>query len=217
MGARRSLSELEGKLLTVSDFQAQKRLKSFRSSLSVAGWNLLAKGGDSVSRIDNLDGPAFYLCDLGTGQLHVIVTVKNLFQIIEKQPPESLSFQEVCDIFGSLYGDICDGKVTLDCEMSNVLAMAAAMYVRGTQGYRVALAEGRTHLNFVIFRHWDYSGQCNLLRPVPVPSRKLLQPEDVERIVNLVIATDREHHPERFRSATILQFKVNKRKNLSLD
>lgn len=121
--------------MSVSSMMAEKRLRKHRKAFSSSGWNLHAREKGLASKLDNLDGPAFYLCDIETGQLHVVVTRADVFTLVEeKKQEEGVTFSEICDAFGSFYSDICTGKISLSSEASSILAFAVALYISGTQG-----------------------------------------------------------------------------------
>lgn len=196
--------------MTVSSIMSAKRVREYREAFAASGWNLHAKG--VVGDVHDLDGPAFYLCDVNSGQLHVVATIKNVFDVVEEQKlKEGFTFQTICDAFGSIYTDICDGKIQADAEVSNLLAIAVSMYISGTQGYKFVVEQGRRDMHYIVIRHWDYASDTWMLRPVPIAPKPFYPPDVIECIVDEVLGIDRRNHPRRFKSADIISFKVRHR------
>lgn len=201
--------------MSVSSMMAEKRLRKYRKAFSSSGWNLHAREKGLASKLDNLDGPAFYLCDIETGQLHVVVTRADVFPLVEnKKREEGVTFSEICDAFGSFYSDICTGKIKLSSEASSILAFAVALYISGTQGYQLVLEEGMENMHYLVIRHWDYSNNSSLLRPVPIKGQPYYRPEEIEALVDEVLSIDRRNHPERFKMAEVIPFKIKERVDL---
>jgi hypothetical protein len=200
--------------MTISNFDAEKRLKKYREAFAESGWNLHASGKGLADKIDNLEGPAFYLCDLVTVQLIVVATAKGVFDLAEEHKRnEGFAFQTICDCFGSLYTDITEARIKLDMDVSNLLAIAVAMYISGTQGHKHVVEQGRADMHYLVIRHWDYLSNTWMLRPVPIAPKPYYPPEIIESIVDEVLSIDRQNHPQRFKSAKVIPFKVKHRKD----
>ncbi|MCG7952662.1 MAG: hypothetical protein N0E56_15800 [Candidatus Thiodiazotropha endolucinida] len=198
--------------MSVSSMMAEKRLRKYRKQLNDSGWDLRAQERGLAENIDNLEGPVFYLCDYESGQLHVVATRKNVFDLVEQHKIEKgVSFQDICDALGSFYTDICDGKIKLTAEASNTLALAVSSYISGTQGYQLVNAQGATNMHYLVIRHWDYSTNTSMLRPVPIRGQTYYPPETIEGLVDQVMTMDKQNHPERFKSAQIIPFKIKQR------
>lgn len=201
--------------MSVSNIMAEKRLRKYRKTFSNSGWKLQPAKAGLADAFAPLDGPVFYLCDFESHQLHVVVTIKNVFDLAQQTKSESgFSFQDICNLFGSLYSDICTGKLALDVETSSILALACSMYISGTQGYKVCQQQSNSDYHFLIIRHWDHSANSSLLRPVPVEARQCYEPQQIESLVDHVLSIDRRNHPARFKSADVIPFKVATRTDL---
>lgn len=200
--------------MSVSNMMAEKRLRKYKKKLSDAGWDLKSGKNVILNTEKEIDGPVFYLCDYESGQLHIVSTVSNTFDIvIDHKNEHGHSFQDVCDAFGSLYTDICDLKIKLADESANILALAVSSYISGTQGYQAMLSQGE-EMHFLVIRHWDHSANLTMLRPVPIEAKEYYDPEHIEYLVEEVLGIDRQNHPERFKSAEIVPFKINNRTDM---
>lgn len=201
--------------MSVSNMMAEKRLRKYRKAFSESGWNLQASGSVVAEDIDNFNGPAFYLCDYETGQLHVVSTRTNIFELIESHNDRNTpDYQDTCNAFGSFYTDICTGRIPLSSEASNILALAVCSYITGTKGYELVNTQGLSNMHYLVIRHLDHSTNMPILRPVPIKGLDYYTPEAIAELVNEVLSFDMQNHPERFKSAEIIPFQVNTRTDL---
>lgn len=193
--------------MSITDLVAQRRLREYRRAFADSGWALRAEERALAGYTDIHEGPVFYLCDVATGQLHVVAAVKNVFDIAERREQSGgFSYQDICDAFGSLYSDICSGAIELDDEASDMLALGASLYISGTQGYQLVRQQELQNMHYLIIRHWDCANDMDILRPVPIKGKAFYAPEEFEGLVDQVLAIGRDNHSDRFKSAEIIHF-----------
>lgn len=198
--------------MSIADLVAEKRLREYRKAFADSGWALRAEARAIAGHTDIHEGPVFYLCDVQTGRLHVVVAVKNVFDIAERRNQSGgFPYQDICDAFGSLYSDICNGNIELDDEAEDMLALGASLYIAGTQGYQLVQNQGLQNMHYLVIRHWDYANDMDILRPVPIKGKAFYAPEEIEGLVDQVLAIDRNNHPDRFKSAEVIPFKIKQR------
>lgn len=70
------------------------------------------------------------------------------------------------------------------------------------------------NMHYLVIRHWDYSNNSSLLRPVPIKGQPYYRPEEIEALVDEVLSIDRQNHPERFKMAEVIPFKIKERVDL---
>lgn len=180
--------------------------KKFLESFSAAGWNL------SRATVTNAEigGPTIYITDIETGQLLLVALTMNAIPLLtERAREDSVSFGDMCNMLGTLLGDLVTNKIPLDEESRGALTAAAGLYIAGTQGYAMMNNTGVHNGQYLVIRHPDASFPGgHILRPVPIRAVKPLSPEDIEAAVEHVLAIDRRNHPERFPRAKVLAFRI---------
>jgi hypothetical protein len=194
--------------MSVSDMMSAKRIKKYRKAFTDAGWQLNpAIKLTSPAPGADLNGPAFYLCDLELGNLTAIRTVEGSIEMASSMMKD-FSTEEIVDGLGSFYGDLIRGKVKQSGEASSILTWAACSYISRTAGYRQVLDENMGTMNYLIIRMWDHENNALMLRPVPIQPREFYEPEVIEEIVDEVLEIDRHNHPARFGKGVVLPFKI---------
>lgn len=194
------------KVTNIQDVTERKRVTElFRG----AGWDLNKPRGEPTSPAG---GPTIYICDVETGRLYAVGTVVDAFErLTETYHRSGFTYQDICDSFGSLVGDLSTDEVSFDPDNQNSLAAGAVLYIAGTQSYEVAKSMRFPHPQFIVLRYRDQRDGSHLLRPMPLSSPKPLTPQEIERLAQTIIETDKKNHPDRFKSAKILPFVIKQR------
>jgi len=164
-----------------------------------------------------LNGPTLYLCDFDTGRLYAVALVENgIERTLAAARQSGVSFDDACDLLSSVLRDVSSGKEPLDASSRAVLALMAAIYIGGTQSYRLSVDTGLPNPHFVIVHYKDESDPKggHLLRPATVNTQGPITPAEIETLVNQLLAWDRVKHPERFPRATVLKFQIRSEEKL---
>jgi len=139
-------------------------------------------------------------------------TIKNAVEILGGGMNQSAySYEDVCNAVGSLIGDVSSGVCELDDEVQNMFATGAVMYIAGTQSYTYMKNEGLPNAHFIVLRYLNHVDNCHVLRPNPLTSTVILTPEEIERHANMILEMDKKNHPERFKRAQIIPFRIKSR------
>lgn len=88
------------------------------------------------------------------------------------------------------------------------------MYLAGTQSYAYMKNIGKANGQFIVLRYRDYANGDYLLRPNPVLNDEMLTPQEVEYQVKMILENDKIKHPERFKRADIIPFKIKSTCNI---
>ncbi len=187
--------------MPVTSLLQAKKKRKLLNRLKKAGW---AK--QHVRRDVTPDGPRIYLCDVETGQLFIQALTQDAIRYVQEN--NTLAYADICSALGSLLGDIANGKVALDEEINGYLISAAALYIAGTQSYQLMRRSGIEPMQFIVLRYYDHSQQCHMLRPNPIMSTAILTPEQIEAQAQAVLEHDKQTHPERFKKADVLTFRL---------
>jgi len=197
--------------MTVSSFHDAAHLKRLREAFAQSGWQLdVARGACA-----RFDGPTIYLCDVDSGKLFVVVTATEAFPLVASEAScQGTSFEDACNALGSIIAELAAGRIPLNPDNRQFLNLAAILYIQQTHSYKIAMSTADfRHPHFLVLHYPDQTG-AGLLRPTPLSSEKPLTPETIEIMANRVLSHDRVKHPERFRSAKILPFRISQRQEV---
>lgn len=174
-----------------------------------SGWQISETKNKESLNTDNADGPTIYFCDIDSSMLYVVGTIKNAVEVLAKETSNAnFKFDEICDAVNSLIADLSSGKLKLDNKINHTLATGAVMYLAGTQSYAYMKNIGKANGQFIVLRYRDYANGDYLLRPNPVLNDEMLTPQEVEYQVKMILENDKIKHPERFKRADIIPFKI---------
>ncbi len=196
--------------MSVTRLKDKKKKKALMDKFMSGGWQINdTKNKGLVVNADNADGPTIYICDIDSSMLYVVATIKDAVKILEKESTNTkFKFDVICDAVNSLIADLSSSKLKLDGKISNTFATGAVMYLAGTQSYAYMKNIGKANGQFIVLRYRDYANGDYLLRPNPVLSDKMLTPQEVEYQVRMILGNDKLKHPERFKRADIIPFKI---------
>ena len=187
--------------MPVTSLRQAKKKRQLLSRLKKAGW-----GKQHIRSDITPDGPRIYLCDVETGQLFIQALTQDAIRYVQEN--NILDYADICSALGSLLGDVASGKVPLDAEINSYLISASALYIAGTQSYELMKRSGIEPMQFIVLRYYDHSQQCHMLRPNPIMSTAILTPEQIETQAQAVLEHDKQTHPERFKKADVLTFRL---------
>ena len=191
----------------IYDLNNERKKRALINDFMKAGWGLAPPKDGSMS-----GGPVIYFCDIESSKLYVVGTIKNAVEVLEGEMNQAAySYEDVCNAVGSLIGDVSSGKCMLDDEVQNMLATGAVMYIAGTQSYAYMKNEGRPNAHFIVLRYLNHAEDCHMLRPNPLTTTVILTPGEIEKHANMILEMDKMNHPERFKSAQIIPFKIKSR------
>jgi hypothetical protein len=181
---------------------AAAQFREILTSYTDAGWSV----DGAHFHVDVAGGAALYLCDMEAGQL-LLVTLRRgaLEQFAEKVRAVGVSFEEACNCLGSLFTELVHGRLALAGATKNDLAIAAGIYIVGTQSYAVGMPKMRLP-QFLVIRHPDREVGGHMLRPVPLIKETPMSPDELVHVVNETLARDRARHPARFGRGQVLPF-----------
>lgn len=173
-----------------------------------AGWHV---DGTPFS-VDAVGGAALYLCDIESGRLVLLTLRRGALEELARQARESgLTFQDACNLCGTLFTELIEGRRQLSGESKNDLGVAAGLYIVGTQGY--ALCIPRMSLpQFLVLRVKDHEKGGHLLRPVPLLKASPMTPDDLVDAANRTLTQDRLNHPARFGLGQVLPFALKSKR-----
>ena len=196
--------------MKVSNLKNEKKKRALISAFRDAGWGYVrAKDGDKDG------GPVIYFCDVESSKLYIVGTIKNAVEILEAEMRDSkFTYEDICNAVGSLLGDLATGVVMLDDEIQNMFATGAILYIAGTQSFEYMKNEGMPNAHFIVLRYYNYADKCHILRPSPLATTTILTPQDIEQNTNMILEMDKTNHPERFKRAQVIPFRVKSHYNI---
>jgi len=196
--------------MAITDLTNERKKRALVNDFMKAGWGLaLPKDGSMTG------GPVIYFCDIESSKLYVVGTIKNAVDILGNETNQpAYSYDDVCNAVGSLIGDVSSGVWELDDEVKNMFATGAVMYIAGTQSYTYMKNEGLPNAHFIVLRYLNHADNCHVLRPNPLTSTVILTPEEIERHANMILEMDKKNHPERFKRAQIIPFRIESRHDI---
>ena len=169
-----------------------------------AGWHV---EGTKFS-MDVAGGAALYLCDIESGRL-VLLTLRrgSLEELARQAQKRGVTFQDACNVCGTLFTDLIEGRRQLSGESKNDLAVAAGLYIVGTQGYALGMPR-MTLPQFLVLRVKDHEKGGHLLRPVPLLKASPMTPDELVDAANRTLIEDFTNHPARFGRGRVLPFRL---------
>lgn len=196
--------------MKVSNLNDEKEKRAINNAFMDAGWGCVRpKDGGKAG------GQVIYFCDVDSSNLFIVGTIKNAVEILEKEMCNAkFTYEDICNAVGSLLGDLATGEVTLDDEIQNMFAAGAVMYIAGTQSYAYMKNENMPNAHFIVLRYYNHADKCHLLRPNPLATKSILTPEDIEQNANMIMEMDKTNHPERFKRAQVIPFRVKSHYNI---
>jgi hypothetical protein len=167
-----------------------------------AGWHV----ADARFQIDVAGGAALYLIDIESARI-VLVTLKRgaLEDLARKVAALGVPFDEACNHFGTLFTWLIEGRTERLGADKNDLAVAAGVYIIGTQSYAVGMPR-MTFPQFLVLRLPDREHGGHMLRPVPLIKAIPMTPEELVEVTNTTLQRDREKHPARFGRGQVIPF-----------
>ncbi len=195
--------------MKVTRLKDKKKKKALMDKFMSSGWQISETKNKDALNTDNTDGPTIYFCDIDSSMLYVVGTVKDAVEILAKETSNTnFKFDEICDAVNSLIADLSSGKLKLNNKINHTFATGAVMYLAGTQSYAYMKNIGKANGQFIVLRYRDYANGDYLLRPNPVLNNEMLTPQEVEYQVKMILENDKTKHPERFKRADIIPFKI---------
>jgi hypothetical protein len=169
-----------------------------------AGWHV---EGTKFS-VDVAGGAALFLCDISSGRLVMLTLRRGSLEDLARQGQErGVTFQDACNLCGTLFTDLIEGRRQLSGESKNDLAVAAGLYIVGTQGYALGMPR-MTLPQFLVLRVKDHEKGGHLLRPVPLIKTSPMTPEELVDVANRTLIEDFKNHPARFGRGQVLPFRL---------
>ena len=171
-----------------------------------AGWHV---EGTKFS-VDVAGGAALYLCDVDSGRLVLLTLRRGSLEELARQAQEhGVTFQEACNVCGTLFTDLIEGRQLLSGESKNDLAVAAGLYIVGTQGYALGMPR-MTLPQFLVLRVKNHEKGGYLLRPVPLIKASPMTPDELVDAANRTLIEDFKNHPARFGRGHVLPFRLKR-------
>jgi hypothetical protein len=180
--------------------------RGFITAFRKSGWDLA-----DISSAHKLGGPTVYICDVESGGLVVFSAFDRILEQAKSDfQKEGVTFEDICNGFGTLIADFFKQEKQLSEEERQTLGLAALLYISETKSYRYFMDNDITPVQLLILRYKDASNGESLLRPNPIVESGPISPVQVEQIATVVLNEDRKNHPHRFSRTSVLPFKLNK-------
>jgi len=185
------------------ELRRRRALKEWMKRMEEAAWPTPLEG--------TLGGPTLYLCSVER-RVHIVVHLMKdgLARVAEFGREQGLGFQDACNFLGGALDDAATTWPSYSREVNAELILFSALYLLGTQAYQIA-RRLNTNDQFLIFQYRNASTKEPLLRPVPITRSELVSPAELEELVESTLEIDRVNHPERFRRAKLLPFRLRSR------
>lgn len=188
----------------MNELKRQRIKKKYRQLFSHSSWN--------VSFSDSLDEEIdliVYIVHVGTGLIKLIGLCNQ-----KDGKSSTLSFDRITNQTGELirlYATNNYSHMLTEKEMLGLLGSSVGEYVKHTHSYKVALELAGSETPRMVVMHMDdpLDNNAFYVRPNPLPVQNF-SGEDIQHVARLIIDQDKLKHPERFKSADILDFKAKK-------
>lgn len=185
------------------DFDLQALWRATAREIENAGWDVDPQA--LLKEAGRPGGPTIYLCHY---EAQFAIMVSLIPGALERMQAElgakGFTFQDACNILGSLMDDVAAKKASLSDKVRVALSCAAGLYIAGTQVYPVAREQLADQ--YLVIRQYDVSRSAGILRPAATHAPGPLTPQEVAEFVLRVLKDDRLIHPERFRKGQPLRF-----------
>jgi len=151
-------------------------------------------------------GPTIYLCHYEAQYLFLTQLVSRGIEKVQVAAESRVSSRDAGDTLGVIMEELAMGKRTLTDRVRSMLAAASALYLAGTQTYRVAVERGMNQL--LVISYYNVGENTRTLRPTATDHPGPLTPDQVSEVVLETLANDRRNHPERFHQNVPLRFRA---------
>ena len=188
----------------MNQVKRQRIKKKYRELFTKSNWD--------ISFGDKLESEI----DLFVYVVHVKSGLIKLLGLCDQKgsKPSELNIDQLSSQAGSLiklYATNTYDHMLTEEEMLELLGSSIGEYVKQTQSYQMALEIAGKGTPRMLVMHMDdpLSEGAFYVRPNPLPDQNL-SGEDIQEVARMIFTQDRQNHPQRFKSAEILEFKASK-------
>lgn len=188
----------------INQLKRQRIKKKYRELFTKSNWNIAF--GDEIDQEIDLFA---YVVHVETGLVKLLGLCNH-----KDSPPSTLTLDQLATQAGNLihlYATNAYQHMLNEKEMLELLGASIGEYAKRTQSYQVACdMAGQVTPRILVMHMADPLNKDSMfVRPNPLPDKNL-SGEDIQALARLILAQDRQNHPERFKSAQVLAFKANK-------